>query len=124
MRWMSCFAPAGKGACFVEDLPVRFGGAWIAKIGVLLGFGIGQQQVRPKRFFVEENAGAHAERRIKLAVPHSRVGRHVDAQIVDDAFRDGAIGTRALDRVGAAVAQQLAAVDVELIAFGVAAEVV
>ena len=39
-------------------------------------------------------------------------------------FAIGTVGAGALDRVGAAVAQQLAAVDIELIAFGVAAEIV
>ena len=103
---------------------MRFRGARITKIGVLLGLRIEQQQVGAEGLLVEEDAGGHAKRRIKLGVPYSRVGRHINAKIVNDAFSDGAVGTRALDGVGAAVADQLAAVDVELIALGVAAEIV
>ena len=103
---------------------MRLSGARIAKIGVLLRLRIGQQKVGAKGFLVEENARSEAERGIELLVSHSRIGSHVDAEIVDHAFRDRAIGTRALDRISATIAQNRAPIDGELIALGVAAEVV
>ena len=84
----------------------------------------GQQAIGAEGLLVEEERGAEAERLVEIRVEHLGIARDLDAQLGDEVFGDFAVRRRAVDRLRAAVADVGAAVVGELVALGVAAEVV
>src|SRR5215472_5780747 len=83
------------------------------------------QTIRAESFAIEENAGAHTERAIEAVIGASLFeGDGVDTEFADQACSNGAIRSGAVDQHGAAVEELQFAVEVELIALGVASEIV
>ena len=83
------------------------------------------EAVDAERLAIEEHALMQAERFVERLVRARFVERlGVDSELAHEVGGDFAVGPRAFDGQRAAVHQMHAAVDVELVALGVAAEVV
>ncbi len=85
---------------------------------------IDDQLVDAPSLLVEKNLGAQAKRTIKILVYILRVRGHVNAQLLDHALGNGAIGSGALDREGASKTQAERAVHAEFVALGMSAEII
>src|SRR5262249_55851018 len=85
----------------------------------------GQQDVTAERFTREKQAARKPERRIEPTVERGLETRYIDAEIAQQGLGDIApVRAGRVDRLAAAVADDAAAVECELVALGVAAEIV
>ena len=100
-------------------LSVRIGGS-----GAPARIRARDETVPSERLAIKENLLLQSERAVKHVIVMRCVGRDIDAQILNHASGDWTIGSRALDRVCAAIAEQKCSVDIELVALGMAAEII
>ena len=85
----------------------------------------GGEHVAPERLACKEHPARQLERRIEPALEGGIEARDVDAEILEQTLGHGAVERLGrLQRLAAAVAQDQAAIEAELVALGVAAEVV
>ncbi len=85
----------------------------------------GHQHVAAERLAVEERAAREPQRRIEPALEGGLEPRDVHAEIAQQALGDGAVKRiRRLQRLAAAIADDAAAIERELVPLGVAAEIV
>ena len=96
------------------------------RCGVLTmpGRRIDDEPIGAEGLLVKKNLLLEPQGRVELLVVVLSVGGNIDAQIANDAFGYRTIRRRALDRVGAAVAQHEGLVDLELVALGVSPEII
>ena len=83
-----------------------------------------QEPVGAERLAVEEDGRAHVEPSVEATIEHAVPARDVHAQLGEQRTRDRAVRRRAVDGERAAVADQRATADPELVAARVSAEVV
>src|ERR1700692_1452081 len=86
--------------------------------------GIERKLVSAESFLIEKNARLEIERAIKIFIYVLWIGRHIDAQLFDQALGNRAVRRWALDGIRTAESEYHAIARTEFIALGVSAKIV